>query len=459
MTERDGWGALHRLAGSVRFRITAIAVAAVLLVLVTASFALVAAQRQLLTENLDETLEQQADALAELLATSRPPQTLTGFGDAEDGIVQVVGAGGVLGSSASVAGRGPVADAPASDTATFTTLNHPFGDEVPYRLLSLRAEGFEGPLVVHLGAPLDDVEQSVGILSGSLAIALPTAAVALAAVVWWLVGRTLMPVEAIRSELEAISGTDLNRRVPVPTADDEIARLARTMNAMLDRVEEAAQRQQRFVADASHELRSPLARMRSEVEVDLTHGASADLAATHRSVLDEIVGLQRLAEDLLILARSDAAAMPTDRRAVDLDDIVLREARRLRDGGRVAVDVGGVTAAQVTGDAHQLARLVRNLADNAARHAASTVKLTLDEQGSSAVLAVADDGSGIPRAEHERVFERFTRLDHARNVAYGGTGLGLSIARDIVRRHGGTIVVDPDHRPGARLIVRIPRGS
>ncbi len=282
-------------------------------------------------------------------------------------------------------------------------------------------------------------------------------AVLLAVLIWWLVGHTLRPVEAIRAEVADIGGSDLHRRVPVPSGDDEIARLARTMNTMLERVDDAAQAQARFVADASHELRSPLTRIRSELEVDLAHTDRSDLAATHRSVLQETVGLQHLVEDLLLLARTGAgAATATSASAVDLDDIVVSLARRLRADGQVAVDITDVTAVQVRGHAAALTRAVGNLADNAARHATDTVTLTLGERDHSAVLAVSDDGPGIPPEDRERVFERFTRLDEARAAHDGGAGLGLAIARDIVERHGGTLAVDPDHHPGARLVVTLP---
>ncbi|HEX8859424.1 MAG TPA: HAMP domain-containing sensor histidine kinase, partial [Actinomycetes bacterium] len=166
--------------------------------------------------------------------------------------------------------------------------------------------------------------------------------------------------------------------------------------------------------------------------------------------------LQRLVEDLLHLARSDAGATGVRRQPVDLDDIVLRESGRLRAGGRVRVDCSGVSAAQVAGDADQLARAVRNLADNAARYADGRVWLTLAEHDHTAVLTVADDGPGIPPEHHQRVFERFTRLDQARSAATGGAGLGLAITLDIVRRHHGTIEIDPRHQPGARFVVTLP---
>jgi signal transduction histidine kinase len=310
-----------------------------------------------------------------------------------------------------------------------------------------------------VAANLDDIDESVGILTTSLLIGVPLVVVALALLVWWLVGRTLRPVDAIRSEVADIGGSDLDRRVPVPSGDDEIARLARTMNGMLDRLEESALRQQRFVADASHELRSPLTRIRTELEVDVAHPETADMAATHRSVLEETAGLQRLIDDLLQLARSDARAVSLRREVVDLDVMLLRLAHRVRADGRVAVDATGIGSARVVGDGDLLARAVANVVDNATRHAARSVELDLTDRNGEAVLTVTDDGPGIPAAERRRVFDRFSRLDDARSTRDGGTGLGLAIAKEIVESHGGTISVEGPATGGARFVIRLPVAS
>ena len=327
-------------------------------------------------------------------------------------------------------------------------------DEGNYRVLSRSV----GDVVIHTATPIDDVEESVAALRTGLAIAIPAVALLLGALIWWLVGRTLRPVESIRGQVADIGGANLHFRVPEPGSDDEIARLARTMNAMLDRVEAAAERQQRFVADASHELRSPLTRMRTELEVDLDHPDTADLTATHRSVLDEVANMARLVEGLLQLARSDGASS-ANRKPVDLDDLVLAESRRLRADGVRRVDTTAVSAAQVLGDADQLNRVLRNLSDNAVRHAASTVRFATAERDGLATLAVTDDGTGVPAAERERIFERFARLDEARHADSGGTGLGLAIAREIVEGHGGTITVETAEGGGARFVVSIPAAT
>lgn len=419
---------------SVRFRVTALAALAVLTVLAVAAVGLVAAERILLTRNLEDALALRADSIA----THVDQTELSDLGD-DDLFAQVVRDGTVVAATANVAG------APALDGTGVRTITGVPADDGPFRVVTRQVDG----TVVHVGGALDDVSESVETLTTIMLVAVPALTAVLAALVWSLVGRTLAPVEAIRSEVAAIGGDDLHRRVPEPATRDEVARLARTMNAMLDRVEESAERQQRFVADASHELRSPLTRIRSELEVDLAHPGTADPYATHRSVLAEAITLQRLVDDLLELARGgDGRRVP-----VDLDDLLLREARVRREHG-VQVDTSGVSAAQVMGDAGQLGRAVRNLVDNAARHAAAVVTLSLEEQDGHAVLTVADDGPGIPGQEHERVFERFAQLHAARSS--GGAGLGLAITREIVERHGGTVRIDPDHRQGTRLVVRLP---
>ena len=315
----------------------------------------------------------------------------------------------------------------------------------------------DGPVVIHVAAPRDDIDDSVATLRQSLLIAVPVSAAVLALLTWVLVGRTLRPVERIRAEVAGIGGTDLDRRVPVPAGDDEVSRLATTMNDMLARVERAQARQRRFVADASHELRSPMTRMRTELEVDLAHPDTADPEATHRSVLEEVVGLQQLVDDLLVLARSDGEALPVigDER-FDLGDVSMRAAQRSRPREGVTVVVEATAEAPTAGRPGDLERAVGNVIDNAVRHASAAVRVGVHADGDTVSVVVDDDGDGIPVADRERIFERFARVDAARSADDGGAGLGLSIARDIVERHGGTIAVDAEFRRGARVVITLP---
>jgi signal transduction histidine kinase len=447
-------GIMSRTFGGIRFRITIVAALAVLVVLVVTSVGLVRLQERSLVQSLDEGLEQGAGNVEEAIAAGGLPDAVVGFGD-DDTTIQVVdGDGRVLAATANAEGRpAPEGPAPLGGQRIATTSDHPY-DEGDFRVLTRVVATSDGPLLLYVSAPTDDIAESIDTLTASLTLAVPFVVVVLATLIWILVGRTLRPVEDIRAEVSTINASDLSRRVPEPATNDEIARLAHTMNAMLERVEGAVDRQRRFVADASHELRTPLTRMRSELEVDLAHPGDADAVATHRSVLEEATALEHLIDDLLLLARSDAAAAPMRLdQLIDLDDLVHRCADSL-DGDRLSVDATDLRPVQVRGNRSQLARAVGNVVDNAARYAESVITLRLSEADGEAVLTIVDDGPGIPPSDAERVFERFTRLDDSRTATTGGAGLGLAIARDIVTRHGGSISIDPGD--GARVTIRLP---
>jgi signal transduction histidine kinase len=429
---------------SLRVRVTAVASLAVLVVLTVASVGLVTAQRAALVDALDETLDQRADEITARLRAGQAPAARD-LG-AEDVVVQVVqDEGTVVAASPGLGG-----DLPRDTDSSPATVRLPGSDQTA-RLVTADAGG----TTVLVAGSLEDVRESTTALAGSLLLAVPLSTAALAGIVWWAVGRALRPVEAIRARVEQITGAESDQRVPEPTAPDEIARLARTMNAMLGRLQRSAERQRRFVADASHELRSPLARIRAELEVDAAHPETADPVTTRASLLTETGRLQRLLDDLLLLARGDAGALdPSCAGPVDLDDVVTRLVTEHR-GRQPRIDARGVRPVQVRGDGTQLGRAVANLLDNAVRHARSAITVTLTEDDGRAVLTVADDGPGIPAHERERAFERFTRLDDARS-ADGGAGLGLAIARDIAERHRGGLVLDTAAPDGARFVFTLP---
>jgi signal transduction histidine kinase len=442
-----GWRAR---AGTLRLRISVVAVVAVVAVLTAVGVGLVLAQRATLLRDLDENLARQADVVAARLHAGGDAGRADLLTDDVAVLVSgpegdtVAGAPGLLHA---IFRYGPT---PARVAVATVPLAGPDGEA---RVLSRTVAG----RTVWVAAPMDDVRDSTHALVRSLLLAVPVGAAVLAALVWWAVGRTLRPVEAIRSQVARVSEGNLGRRVPEPRTADEIARLAHTMNAMLDRLQASAERQRRFVADASHELRSPLARIRTQVEVDRAHPDSADPAATQEAVLAETARLQRLVDDLLLLARGDAGAL--DRASadpVDLDAVVEGEAAARRDPGRPRIDTRAVGPAQVRGSRRQLERAVGNLLDNAVRHGSGLVTVTVTEAGGSVVLGVADDGPGVPAGAEELVFERFTRLDDARAASDGGSGLGLAIARDVAVRHGGTLAVDAAHGPGARFVLTLP---
>ena len=307
-------------------------------------------------------------------------------------------------------------------------------------------------------APIDEVQRSVDAVRRALWVALPALVALVALVAWWLVGHALRPVEAIRAQVDEISGTTIHRRVPEPASGDEIGRLARTMNAMLGRLEAAATRQRQFVSDASHELRSPVTAIRADLEVALAEGDGADWPGVATAVLSEESRLEALLADLLILAAGDEAPPPPPvgtGPAVDLADLARAEARRPH-AVPVTAGVTGLHPTTVTGSGEQLARVVTNLVDNAARHAQGRVAVGVTGDGRRVRLTVDDDGPGVPEADRERVFERFTRLDDARARDAGGTGLGLAVVRSIAERHRGAAWMEAGPLGGARAVVELP---
>jgi signal transduction histidine kinase len=266
------------------------------------------------------------------------------------------------------------------------------------------------------------------------------------------VSKTLAPVAAIRTELAEITAKDLDRRVPVPRNRDEIALLAETANATLDRLEAAMERLRRFTSDASHDLRSPITAARTQVEEALLHPGDTDWPRTARAILAGLDRLQAIVEDLLMLSRLDAQA-PQTWEELDLGRLVAAELERRPRGKRVVARLQ--PDVQVTGDPQRLGRLLTNLVDNAERHAVREVTITVHADGDLAVLEVLDDGAGIDPDQREVVFQRFTRLDAARSRDAGGTGLGLPIARQIAEAHGGALEIE-DSGQGARFVLRLP---
>ena len=343
----------------------------------------------------------------------------------------------------------------------------PIAPEKNFRVVVLTGQTPNGPANIIVATEMAQAEDTVADLRRALAYGVPGVLALAGLLVWLLVGRALRPVELIRSQVAAITDTaQLDHRVGEPPVDDEVGRLAQTMNAMLDRLQRSTERQRRFVADASHELRSPLASTRAQLEVALSHPDTVVWEATAEDLLSENQRMERLVNDLLFLARTEerpaglAGATP-----LDLDDIVLAEAGRLRQRGRVQVDISRVSAGRVQGVGDHLTRVVRNLVENAERHAAGTIRLELrrvnaNGRGPQVQLVVDDDGPGVPRQHREHIFDRFIRLDDARSRSDGdyggGSGLGLAICREIVTAHGGRIWADETKTGGARFVVQIP---
>src|SRR5680860_664113 len=326
-------------------------------------------------------------------------------------------------------------------------------EDGPFLAAAVAAPASDEGLVVIFGKSLEPVAETVRAVSVLLVGGIPLLLLVVGSVSMRVVGSALAPVEAMRDEVETISSRDLHRRVPQPEGGDEISRLASTMNGMLARLEKSQARQRRFVSDASHELRSPVATIRAHAEVALAHPETSKLEELADIVLQENARLQSLVEDLLLLSHADEGTLQLRTEAVDVDDLVFEEAKRLRATTELRVRTGKVSAGRVSGDREQLNRLIRNLSDNAARHAHGVVEFSLRDGFGSVLLTVDDDGRGVAPSERERVFERFVRLEEGRDRDSGGTGLGLAIVAEIAAAHEAGVAVADSPMGGARFEV------
>ena len=427
---------------SLAVRITAAATALVAVALTVAALLLVFTLRAGLVSSLDAAAEQRAADLQQLVAGDAPPTVLPQAGGLSE--AQILGPNGAV-----VASTPELTGAPALIDLRQT----PRGprDSDGQRLLVAPGPRF----TVVVSSPLDEVREVTTRLSFALLVGVPVLLAVLAGLVLGLVRFALRTVDRLRRQVETITATDLHRRVDAPHAHDEVRALALTMNDLLVRLETAAVAQRRFVADAAHELRSPVAALHAQLEVGMRHPDPERLATRLPGLLDDTARLARLVDDLLALARLDETSRPHRHVLVDLDEVVFSQARQLRHVARVPLRTSGVSAGLVRGDPDLLTRMVRNLLDNAVRHAASGVQIGLQTHGAVVELTVTDDGPGIPPADAERVFVRFERLADARDRDTGGSGLGLAIVHDVVAAAGGTVLVE-QAEPGARLVVRLP---
>ncbi len=390
---------------SLRRRLVALATVGVVLALLGASVFVVVTVRGRLTSGVDEEIERRIADIENRIRSDSLPSQLSTVADRQDAVIQVVVDGAITASTDNALGLAPLDRACGSgpDVTRFPSV-----DNSPYRITTSCIEIAEVTYVVHVAVNRDDVDESVRALRLALVVAVPIVSGILSFALWWLVGR------------------------------------------LLRRVEAAAEREARFVADAAHELRSPLARMITALEVDGPQATD--------SVLSDARDLARLTDDLLTLARLDSAAA-LRREALDFDDVVFRVVEGIRPTvGAIVFELVGVSAAQVVGDARLLERVVENLLDNAARFARASVVLTLRAADGMVEFVVADDGPGVDPAKVVSIFDRFARADDARTPGRGGTGLGLAIVRAIVEAHHGTVDYEPSPN-GARFRVRLPSAT
>ena len=340
-------------------------------------------------------------------------------------------------------------------------ISGPASLDVAYQAAPVAVDG--GNFFVVGMASLAEVRHSVRTLWSGLRLGIPLVVLAVALVAWFLAGRALRPVEAMRLEVENISATTLQRRVREPRSHDEVARLARTMNSMLGRLQSSRDHERQFLSDASHELRSPLASMRAQLETGSSMagssmaGSSVAESMVAESMVEgvkaEAARLAHIVDDLMDLAKADEAPPATSQ--TDLDEVVLEEVSAIAPTSAITIDTTNVSAARLVGDRQALSRLVRNLVDNATRHAATGVDVSLTNVDGVVTLTVDDDGDGVAEDDRERIFERFTRTDSSRSRDTGGVGLGLAVVRATAQRHGGDVRCEESPSGGARFTVTL----
>ena len=468
MTGSNGrWSAL---VGSVRVRLTFAVTVIFAGALTLASFGLVRQVENALVNDVQVRNDTVAQALGKFLgsnqvdtlSTSDPNQIASEMSGSYDPDVLREGL-----NESIVSVRGPGSASVTSSSNIFDRIRHIItGEAIPlfskvlpsrlddkqYVVSRVKVQTEEGDMVLTVASSLDPVKRTVDRVQRSLFFAVPSLVGAVAILAWMMTARALRPVSAITSRAQAITSTTLDQRVPEPRTDDEIGQLARTVNAMLDRLESASERQKRFVSDASHELRSPVASIRLQVETALMRPEQADWEAVGRTVLAEDQRLAGLVDNLLALARIEEGQR-RPQAEVDLDEIIHDQLARPR---LVSIDRSGVLAGRVYGVRDELTSVVRNLLDNAERHAASVVKVSLATKGPWVRLAVEDDGPGVDPNLRDKVFERFARLQEARSRDAGGAGLGLALTKRIVETHHGRIFIEDSPLGGAAFVVELP---
>jgi len=453
-------------SAGVRARTTLVAIVVVGAVLAVGLIGLADRTRERLEDSITSAAETRAldvAALAGADALSGEIVTLT-----SDQLIQVVAEGVVIAASPGLGGVPPLIEVntPPGATERVTVAEAVFEaieeqsplieDESPYVVIARGYQSATTSGVVLVASSLSPADAAVGALRPLLVIGFPITLLVVGVVVWILTGWALRPVEAMREEADSISATALSRRLPVPESRDEIGRLADTLNLMLERLESSSLRQRRFVSDASHELKTPLATMRTMLEVASDDPDFVDWDQLLAGLRHEGQRMEGLVSDLLALARFDEGAVVAGAAEVDLDQLLGRVAEQIGAGfPGIAFETNGIVAARVVGEAGALEKLFSSLATNAARHAVEKVSVTCGVQGTDVTVRVIDDGPGIPSEDRERVFERFVRLDEARGRPEGGTGLGLAVARAIARTHGGDVLV-AESSAGAILEVVLP---
>jgi two-component system, OmpR family, sensor kinase len=439
----------------IRTRLTLASAGLVAVILVAAGVFVYVQFEADLRQTVDVGLRSRADAL---LSSGDPSLTSAGLIESDEAFAQILTSDGDVlestpGVTAAAIRPGDVRVARFEDTNART-----IEEVVPARVLLLPLD--DGRVLV-VGASVEDQEEALARLAALLLIGGPAALALVIIVVWLIVGAALRPVEAMRSEAAAISASEPGRRLPVGQTDDELARLGRTLNEMLERLERALERERRFVDDASHELRTPLANLKAELDLSIRRARTTDeLEAALRSAAEETDRLVRLAEDLLVLARATGGKLPVRRQQVDatvlVRDIVATFEGRASERG-VSLDHEAEDGLRADVDPLRMRQAIGNLIDNALRYAprGGRVSVALARANDELTISVSDSGPGFSPAFLGEAFEPFTRDDAARSRSDGGTGLGLAIVRAIAEAHGGSAEAR-NTADGAEVVLRVP---
>jgi signal transduction histidine kinase len=324
------------------------------------------------------------------------------------------------------------------------------------RISGQKVNTTHGEYTVIVGGGSEAVEATARTVALLLACGAPVIVGVAAAASYRLVRRSLQSVDAIRSRVAEISASDLTERVPVPGSRDEISALAVTMNEMLARIEAGHRAQQRFVGDASHELRSPLTTIISGLEAAEHHPELLDMELASNILLPEAHRMRTLIDDLLLLARADEHRLVIRTEEISVDEVADAEVARALPDASCAIRTV-INPVRIVGDSAAISRVIRNLLDNAIRHAASRVEVCVGAREQQAIIAISDDGPGIASADRTRVFERFVRLDSDRSRSSGGAGLGLAIVAEVVAAHGGTVAIEGSPGRGTTMLVSLPQ--
>lgn len=428
----------------IRLRLTLTFAVAMALVLGGTGFLIYGHLRGSLDRTLNQGLRARAadvTALVKQADTGLSQSAREPFGSATSGFAQVLDARGRVYDETPGLGKTPLLSpdqlARARQLSFFVGRTRRGGAAI--RLFATPVSAQDQRLVVVVGSPLTSRDEALAQLRRELLIGGPVALLLASLVGYLMAAAALRPVERMRSQAAAISVQRVSERLPVAPAGDELSRLGETLNEMLTRLEAALERERSFVADASHELRSPLALLRAEIELALESPRSKkELESALRSASDETDRLAQLAEDLLLLARLDNGVLPLRLETVKLDDVlsgvVARFERRAHDAGRAIESSGG--GIRVSADRLRLGQALGNLVENALRYGSGSIRLFAVERDSRVEVHVTDEGAGFTPAFLPRAFERFSRADESRGA--GGAGLGLAIVRSVAEAHQGT---------------------